>query len=136
MPIIPSHMIGATTAAASRFAGSDASETSSKCSAISGAVATVAATVIAATSATGSGMRRLSASRIRGTSASSPATAAKESCQPGSPTASGLSASVTAAASPSAYQRDDGRPASAATSPAIPMTPARWIDGPAPASGT
>ncbi len=89
-------MTGATTAAASRLAGSDASETCSKCSAISGAVAMVAATVIAATSATGPGTRRrVSAPRRRGASASRPATAANESCQPGSPTASGLSASVT-----------------------------------------
>ena len=73
---------------------------------------------------------------MRGTSAIRPATAANESCQPGSAAAYGLSASVTAAASPSAYQRDAGRPASAAASPAIPITPARWIDGPAPASGT
>ena len=79
---------------------------------------------------------RVIASRSGGASASRPATAANESCQPGSPDASGLSVSVTAAARPSAYQRDDGRPASAATSPAIPITPARWIDGPPPASGT
>ena len=100
-------------------------------------MAAVAATVIAATSATGPGTRRrVSAPRSPGASASSPATAANESCQPGSATASGFSASVTAAASPSAYQREAGRPASAATSPAIPITPARWIEGPPPASGT
>ena len=52
---IPSHMIGATAGAATRLAGSDASETCSKCSAISGAVPSVAATVIAAASATGAG---------------------------------------------------------------------------------
>ena len=63
-------------------------------------------------------------------------TAANESCQPGSPAARGLSKSVSAAASRTAYQRDAGRPARAATSPAPPMIPARWIDGPAPASGT
>ena len=38
-----------------------------------------------------------------------PATAANESCQPGSRQARGLSASVTAAASSSAYQREAGR---------------------------
>src|SRR3712207_6853459 len=42
--------------------------------------------------------------------------------------ASGLRTSVAAAARPSAYQRDAGRPASAATRPATPITPARWID--------
>ena len=134
---IPSHITGATAGAATRLAGSEASETCSKCSAISGAVASVAAAVTAIASASGPGTRaRRSASPQRGTSASSPATAANESCQPGSPDARGLSASVTAAARPSAYQRDAGRPASAATSPAAPITPARWIDGPPPASGT
>ena len=71
-----------------------------------------------------------------GTSASIATTAAKLSCQPGSSAARGLRASVTAAASSSAYQREAGRPASAATRPATPMTAARWIDGPPPASGT
>ena len=134
---IPSHITGATAGAARRFAGSEASETCSKCSAISGAVASVAAAVTAIASATGPGTRaRRSASPQRGTSASRPTTAAKDSCQPGSPEARGLTASVTTAASPSAYQREAGRPASAATSPAAPITPARWIDGPPPASGT
>ena len=134
---MPSHITGATAGAAARFAGSEASETCSKCSAISGAVAIVAAAVTAAASASGPGTRaRRSASRHRGASASSPATAANDSCHPGSPDARGLSASVATAASPSAYQRDAGRPASAATSPAQPITPARWIDGPPPASGT
>jgi hypothetical protein len=64
------------------------------------------------------------------------ATAAKLSCQPTSSTARGLSASVTAVASNSACQRAAGRPASTATTPAAPMTPARSIDGPLPASGT
>ena len=62
---IPSHITGAIAAAASRLAGSAASETCSKCSAISGAVPTVAATVIAATSATGPGSARVSAPRMR-----------------------------------------------------------------------
>ena len=135
-PSIPSHITGAIAAAASRLAGRAASDTCWKCSAISGAVPTVAAIVMAATSATGSGIRRASTPRSGGASASSATTAANESCQPGSPTARGFSASVTAAASPSAYQRCAGRPASAATRPAAPITPARWIDGPAPVSGT
>ncbi len=119
------------------MAGSEASETCSKWKAISGAVATVAAAVTAAASATGPGSpARRSPSRQRGTSASRPTTAANDSCHPGSPDTRGLSASVAAAASPSAYHRDAGRPASAATSPAPPITPARWIDGPPPASGT
>ena len=50
--------------------------------------------------------------------------------------ARGSSASVTTAASRSAYQRELGLPASAATSPAAPIAPARWIDGPAPVTGT
>ena len=129
-------MIGATAGAASRFAGSEASETCSKWKASSGAVPIVAATVIAAASATGSGMCRASAPRSGGASSSSANTAANDSCQPGSDAARGFSASVTAPASPSAYQRDAGRPARAATSPAAPITPARWIDGPPPASGT
>ena len=135
---IPSHITGATAGAATRLAGSEASETCSKCSAISGAVASVAAAVTAIASASRPGQpraaQRLAPARAR--ARAGPPTAAKESCQPGSPDARGLTASVTAAARPSAYQRDAGRPASAATSPAAPMTPARWIDGPPPASGT
>ena len=65
-----------------------------------------------------------------------PATAMNESCQPGSPHARGFSASVTAAASSSAYQRDDGRESVIAAIPAAPITPARCSEGPAPASGT
>ena len=65
-----------------------------------------------------------------------PATATNESCQPGSPHARGFSASVTAAASSSAYQRDDGRESVIAAIPAAPITPARCSEGPAPASGT
>ena len=133
---IPSHITGAIAGAASRFAGSAASEICSKCSAISGAVPTVAAIVIAATSATGPGTLRASTSRSGATPTSRAPTAANESCQPGSPAARGLSVSVSAAASSRAYQRRAGRPASAATRPATPITPARWIDGPPPASGT
>ena len=59
-----------------------------------------------------------------------PITAAKLSCQPTSPSARGLIASVIAAASSTAYQRERGRSARAATSPAAPITPARWIEGP------
>ena len=135
---MPSHISGGTAGAATRFAGSETTETSSKWNASSGPVASVAAVVIGEDLGDRAGDppalrgRRASA----GASASSPATAAKESCHPGSPAAAGFIASVTAAASPSAYQREAGRPASAATSPATPMTPARWIDGPAPASGT
>ena len=92
--------------------------------------------MIAATSATGPGIRRASAARSGGAPASSAATATNDNCHPGSSGARGFSASVTAAASNSAYQRCPGRPASAAMSPAIPITPARWIDGPAPVSGT
>ena len=65
-----------------------------------------------------------------------PATATNESCQPGSPQARGFRASVAAAASSSAYQRDDGRESVIAAIPAAPITPARCSDGPAPASGT
>ena len=63
-------------------------------------------------------------------------TAAKLSRQPTSPLARGLIASVTKAASRIAYQRERGRPARAATIPAAPITPARWIEGPAPVTGT
>ena len=132
----PSHITGAIAGAASRFAGSEASETSPKWSAISGAVPAVAAIVIAAASATGSGILRSSAERNGAAPTSSATTAANESCHPGSPAARGLSTSVSAAASSNAYQRRDGRPARAATRPATPITPARWIDGPAPVNGT
>ena len=65
-----------------------------------------------------------------------PATATNDSCQPGSPPARGFRARVAAAASRSAYQRDDGRDSVIAAMPAAPITPARCSDGPAPASGT
>src|SRR5207247_3892796 len=65
-PSTPSHMIGAIAGAARRFAGSEASETRPKYSAISGAVPSVAAMVIAAASATGRGRRRPSAVRSGG----------------------------------------------------------------------
>ena len=135
--IVPSHMTGATAGAASTFAGSEMSDRRSKCSAMSGAVPSVAAAVIAIASASPCGTPA-APSRVRsaGTSASSETTAAKLSCQPASAAARGFHASVSAAASSSAYQRDAGRPASAAISPAAPITAARWIDGPAPASGT
>ena len=104
--------------------------------AISGAVATVAATVIATPSASGRGSAGERPAQQAAPATRIPTTAANESCQPGSPHARGLSASVTAAASSSAYQRDAGRAAASATSAAAPITPARWSDGPAPASGT
>ena len=63
-------------------------------------------------------------------------TAAKLSCQPTSAAARGSTARVAQAASASAYQRERGRSASAATTAAAPITPARWIDGPAPVTQT
>jgi hypothetical protein len=130
-------MIGATAGAARTLAGSETSETDSKCSAMSGAVPSVAVAVTTTASASGPGTRRAtSAARHRWCRARIAMTAAKLSCQPTSSTARGLSTSVTAAASSTAYHRAAGRLASAATSVAAPMTPARWIDGPAPAIGT
>ena len=64
-----------------------------------------------------------------------PATAANESCQPGSAHARGFQASVAAAASSRAYEREAGREAAIAAIPASPITPARCKEGPAPASG-
>ncbi len=63
-------------------------------------------------------------------------TAAKLSCHAGSRHAAGSSVRVTTAARSRACQRAAGRAASVATTAAAPITPARWIDGPAPASGT
>ena len=104
---------------------------------MSGAVPIVAATVSAVASASAAGRRRRRMRSAIGAASSMIATtAAKLSCHPGSSAARGLSASVTAAARSSAYQRDAGRPAIVAATPAAPMTPARWIDGPPPASGT
>ena len=117
------------------MAGSPASESVPKWCASSGAVAAVAATVIASPSARARG-RPGSASRTGGASTRIPATAANESCQPGSAVARGLNASVAQAASRSAYQREAGLAAASATREAAPITPARCRDGPAPASGT
>ena len=126
-------------------------ETVPKWWASSGAVATVAAIVIARPSASSrSAARRADPGGLGSSSAAArastrpsgtpssrmPATAANESCQPGSPQARGFQASVSVAASSSAYQRDAGREPAIAASPARPMIPARWSDGPAPASGT
>ncbi len=138
---IPSHIAGATAGSARRLAGSAASEKVSKWWAISGAVATVAAAVTATPSARarrGEPRRARPASRgaRRADQRRIPSTAAKLSCQPTSPLTRGLRARVTAAARSSAYARERGRSASAATRPAAPITPARWIDGPAPVTGT
>ena len=65
-----------------------------------------------------------------------PSTAAKLSCQPTSEPKRGLISRVAAAASNGGYARSDGRPARVATIAATPMTPARWIEGPPPATGT
>ena len=126
---MPSHIAGAIAGRARRLAGIAVSETVPKWWAASGAVASVAARVIAAPSAS----RRLpdpprwapSTSASGPATASSPATAAKLSCQPTSPVARGSRASVAAAARSSAYHRARGRPARAATRPAAPITPAR-----------
>ena len=148
---IPSHMAGATAGSARRFATSPATGTAPKWNATTGAVAIVAASVIAIASA----MPRTSAPArgFGGCRSSSvpapvstrpsgrpivriPATATKDSCHPGSAPARGFRARVAAAASSSAYQRDAGRDSVIAAMPAMPMTPARWSEGPAPASGT
>ena len=102
-PMVPSQTMGATAAAASTFAGSDTSDSRSKWKAIRGAVPTVAAAVTANASATGPGTRRSRRRSASGLAANAMATtAAKLSCQPGSPAARGLSNSVAAAASRSA----------------------------------
>ena len=66
-----------------------------------------------------------------------PTTAAKLSCQPTSPPNRGLISNVATAAS-SGGQAATRRPARArvARIAAAPITPARWIEGPAPAIGT
>ena len=134
---IASHMAGATAGAASTLAGSDTSDACPKCAAMSGAVPSVAAPVSAVASASPRGRRRRTRpSRTRPARTRIATTAAKLSCQPTSSIARGLRASVTAVASSSACQRAAGRPASTATTPAAPITPARSIDGPLPASGT
>ncbi len=94
-------MTTGTAGRARTLAGRLAAETEPKWWAMSGAVATVAATVTAIPSASsrGSRPRRL---RSGGASTMIPATAANDSCQPTSPAARGLSASVAAAASNSA----------------------------------
>jgi hypothetical protein len=138
---IPSHIAGATAGAARTFAGRAAGENWSNAEAISGAVATVAEMVTAIASASAWRAERRSESpdsavASRFAQSMIPITAAKLSCQPTSPWALGLTASVTPAASRTAYQRARGRSASAAIRPAAPITPARWIDGPAPVTGT
>ena len=132
---MPVHITSGIAGSAARFAGSAASDTRSKWKAISGAVARLAATVKAAPMRSGSGSPRSTPASGRA-STKIPATAAKLSCQPTSCHARGSKPSVTVAASRSAYHRDAGRPANAATTPAKPITPARMTEGPAPVTGT
>ena len=137
---IPSHITGASAITASRFAGRVTTETVPNANDIRGAVATVAETVRAAPSAIARRTRPgLAPAKTRASGAAKsrmPTTAAKLSCQPRSPVARGSRPSVTAAASRTTYQRDRGRSARAAAIPAAPITPARWIDGPAPVTTT
>ena len=137
---MPSHITGASATTASRFAGSVTTEKVPNTNAISGAVATVAAIVSAAPSASARRARPglgPASSRASGPdSRRIPTTAAKLSCQPTSAAARGSIARVIAAASSSTYQRDRGRSTSAATIPAAPIAPARWIEGPAPVTTT
>ena len=106
-------MTGATAGSAARFAGIDTSGTASKCSASSGVVAMLATAVSQRAPATGPRGANGRAARI-------PATAENESCQPASPATRGFAASVTTAASSSAYDADAGREAESATKPGRP----------------
>ena len=133
---MPSHITGATAGSAARFAGSAASEARPKWNAIRGAVASVAATVSAAPLRSGSGSRRqrppqrpreredadhrgeaqlpadvLPRARVQRRASRRTRAAARTSARPGGPRA------------PRAC-------------PAMPIAPARTIDGPAPVSGT
>ena len=136
---MPSHIAGATAGSASRFAARVVVETAPKWKAIRGAVASVAEIVSAAPSASVPAMPRdrsapRSPPQRRGESRI-PTTAAKLSCQP------------TSARSRLERERDDRRhrqpveargaaPGRVARTVSAPITPARWIEGPAPASGT
>ena len=70
-------------------------------------------------------------------SANSARTAAKLICQPGSPTRARVEQERPCGGEQAARTSDrSGRLASSATIAAAPMIPARWIEGPPPASGT
>jgi hypothetical protein len=138
---MPSHIAGATAGSASRLASSVVIEIASKWKAISGAVASVAAVVIAAPSASArrqpeAPIRAVIASRSGEASRRMPSTAAKLSCQPTLPAMPGSSANIATAAKARANRREPRRPARVATRLSAPIAAARWIDGPAPASGT
>ena len=118
-------MAGATAGSASRLAGRPASGTDPKWCASSGAVASVAATVIAhrrrrqprraGSAAAAAAARRASdGSAPEGAPTRGPGDRGEGSCHPGSAAARGFQASVAAAASSSAYQRDAGREAAIA----------------------
>jgi hypothetical protein len=101
----PSHITGATTGTASRLAGTVTHDRRPNVTAMSGVVLAAAATHTASASAAGSGrrgQRRAMPARSGGASPIRPSTAAKLSCQPGSPALRGFSARVLAAASSSA----------------------------------
>ena len=122
---IPSHIMGATAGRARRLAGSDAMRHRAEGARHQrrrgerrrdrhpGALGE--GTPQAGVSAGGVPPR--AESRSREAQSRIPITAAKLSCQPTSPLARGLSARVARAASSTAYQRERGRPASAATTP-------------------
>ena len=124
----PSHRIGATAGSASRLAGTDIGASRPKCHQAIGAVASVQATEIATAWAT--------VPCTRGATSMIAATAAKLSWNPGSYRLSGLTARTTTAPQATRCQRATGRDASHAASVSPPATPARTIDGPAPAIST
>ena len=140
---IPSHIEGATAGSASRLAATVPRGSLPKWKPISGRVARVAATVTETPSESASPNRparpsRNSRSRSETGRARAriPTTAAKLSCQPTSPAEKGLRPRVRAAARTTGKTLSSGLSAEAAASPASPMTPARWIEGPLPARGT
>jgi hypothetical protein len=128
---------GATTGAASAFAGIEYSGTTPNCMSRIGAVATPHAPETATTSARerGTGYPANDCCR-RGTTTKIAATAANESWKPASSSEYGLQASRSAAPRSRKYQRSLGREASHASEASAPATPARTTEGCHPTAST
>ena len=132
---IPSHMTGATRAAASTLAGRRRRHLP-KWAASSGAVPGRRGDRDGRASARPAAPRRRRAGAPRGLASTQQRHDGGEAELPaGVVRGARVERQRGRRGEPSAYQRDGGRPAPRPT-PAAPMTAARWIDGPAPGSGT
>ena len=133
---MPRNMIGPSTNPPARLAGTLTSEAEPKVSIDTGAVDRLAAVVTPTCSRQGAGQER-EQPRVSGRASSSrPATAPNDSWKLTSKRLLGLRVSSHAAGTSHSSQPSVGREARTASSPTMPATPARTMDGDAPVSST